>query len=128
MEPMNDFEQKLKRAMAAQDPPEGFTDRVLARVREAETARREPAPPPHTAPWWKTWLNVFAVPAWRVATAAALALLLTISGITGYQRYQERKRAEKALADLMVALQITSKELRTALVEQPGHSHEVRQQ
>src|SRR5688500_8916341 len=128
MEPMNDFEQKLKRAMSRQDPPEGFTERVLARVREAETERRQPAPAPHAAPWWKAWLNVFAVPAWRVATAAALALVLTISGITAYQRHQERKRAEKALADLMIALQITTKELRTALVETPGHSHEVRQQ
>ncbi len=128
MDPMNEFEQKVKRAMAGQDPPEGFADRVLARVREAESARREPASRPERTPWWKAWLNVFAVPAWRIATAGALALVLLVSGITAYQRHQERKRAEKAVADLMLALQVTSNELRTALVEQPRNTHEVRQQ
>lgn len=113
---MDAFEQKLKRALKHEEPPPGFAERVLAR---ALAAKAEPRP-------WPPWAWLFQ-PAWRVAMAGVLALALVIGGVIAYERRQERLRAERATAELMLALEITHSKLikvRNVLVER--HSNENR--
>ncbi len=93
---MNTFEDHLRHALRREDPPEGFEARVLARVQRAP--RRSPARP------------------WLMA-ASLLALLLPMGWM--YHRQTERRReaaeAERAQAELLLALQITSQKLNLAL-------------
>ena len=122
---MDSLERDLKRAMEPVEPPAGFADRVLTRIRDQQVRAQRRVPARDASGGWWTWL--FA-PAWRPALAAALSLFLVVAAGISYQRRQQEKRAEKAAAELMVALEITSEKLqrvRTVLVE-PKNSHEVR--
>lgn len=116
---MDPLEQKLKQALEAQDPPEDFADRVLKRCLDQQGAAAEPAPP-RGRPWdWKEWLFPRG---WRLALAGSLVVTILGVGI-GYHQHQERVRGEKARAELMLALQITGKQISRihhVLFEQPG--------
>ncbi len=87
---MNPLESRLREALRRQDPPEGFAERVLERARRM---------PPHRRP--SPWLM-----------AASLLGLLVPMG-WGYQAYQAHRRAEaeRAQAQLLLALQITHQKL-----------------
>jgi hypothetical protein len=72
---MNDLEKELGLALRREDPPEGFADRVLARV--ANEPRSEEAAPVLPFARRRSWIYavaaaaavlVFAFGAWRVAT------------------------------------------------------------
>jgi len=126
---MDPLEQKLKQALEGQDPPEGFADRVLRRCldQRAAEATASPAPArerPETRPSdWKEWL----VPrGWRLALAGSLVVVILGVGI-GYRQHQERLRGEKAHAELMLALEITGKQISRVhhvLIGQPGGAQE----
>ena len=87
---MHFSEDELKKALQRQDPGEGFTQRVMARV---EQARMEEKPAPAAkkkangafTPWWKLR------PAWIIAVAAVLFLS---AGWAGY-RYSEYRHGEE---------------------------------
>jgi len=85
---MNEFEHDLRSALRREQPPAGFTERVLART-GVKTAPRT---------------------GWMAATIAA-CLLLSIGGFE-YRQYQGRK----AKNELLLALEIAGSKLN--LVEQ----------
>lgn len=106
---MDSLEMKLKRALKPDDPPGGFADRVLARIRTGRVT--DPSP----RPWWRAWL---VRPAWRVALAGGLACLMLIGLGLSYRWHKERLEAERerikgeqAHAQLLLALEVTSSTL-----------------
>jgi hypothetical protein len=91
---MNRLEETLRQALRREEPPEGFAQRVLARV-------ASPAPAP--GPW--VWLR------WAVAAALPLVLLLA------FQYNAERRRraeGERAKTQMLTALRITADKLEYA--------------
>ena len=104
------LEQRLKRALERDEPPEGFAERVMARVEQRRD--REGAHRPALVPLWPfAWLFR---PAWRMALVGALACMMLLSAGVAYREHQlrlkaeqERLKAEQARAELMLALEIT---------------------
>jgi hypothetical protein len=84
---MNEFEHDLRSALRREQPPAGFTERVLARTGVK------------TAPRRTGWM----------AAAIAACLLLSIGGFE-YRQYQGRK----AKNELLLALEITGSKLNLA--------------
>ena len=97
---MSRLEDALRDALRREDPPEGFAERVLARV-------GSPAPAAASGPWERL-AGWFWLPAMRVATAGALSVVLA-TGIL-YQ-HARQARAEAARRQVIVALRITSETL-----------------
>ena len=89
---MSDFEQDLRKALSHRDPPPGFADRVVARVPRRTFSRQ--------------WL------------ALAAAILIVIAGLSMWQLRQREARlaADRARADLIRALEITTSSLETARI------------
>jgi hypothetical protein len=102
---MTDFEQELKRALRRCDPPEGFADRVLARVVAAQTQ-------PTSRPQFSRWH--WPVLRW-VAVAAMLAIIgAAVLGYAGHERRVEEANGQAAKQQVMLALRITGSKLRVA--------------
>ncbi|HUZ47888.1 MAG TPA: hypothetical protein VMW54_14730 [Terriglobia bacterium] len=102
MKPLDD---ELRSALKRQEPPEGFAARVLNRL---ESENPEQGLPAHNAAWWRR-----PVLRW---TAVVAACLLVVAGVARYQhRQREHARAEQASRQAVLALEIASAELRTAL-------------
>ena len=95
-EPMSEFEQELTQAMRAVDPPEGFADRVMARV-EAP-ARGKVLTMPHMPRMW---------------ASGAVAAALLVGALVGEQTHlrHERERAEQAQRQFDTAMRITDQTL-----------------
>jgi hypothetical protein len=94
---MTPFEDELKKALARCEPPDGFTERLAARI-SALPRRRSSS------------LNSVV---WRWAAIAA-AVLVLLSGAV-FQREHEREiKGEEAKQQLLVALRITSSKLQQA--------------
>lgn len=88
---MNHMEQELREALKRVEPPPGFADRVMARV----PARRGAAIP-------RSWM----------AAAAAVLVAVVGAGSWEYQRTRDQRiAAEKAKAELIFALELTSSKL-----------------
>lgn len=89
-----DLENKLRAALQPQDPGPDFVASVMARVQaQPEAARPAPAGRLH---------------AWRMPLAMAATLAVLAVGVNWHLG---QRRAERAGAELMLALQITSYEL-----------------
>ena len=101
---MRDLEQELKRALRRCDPPEGFADRVLARVAAGQT---ESTSRPLVSKWHWPVLRWTAVPAMLAIIAAAL-------GYTAHERRLEKANGQAARQQVMLALRITGSKLRVA--------------
>ena len=100
---MNHIDEELRKALKRVEPPDGFADRVLARVAE-ERAR------PGLLDRIRAW---FATPQLRWAAAAAMCLVM-VAGIA-YQREMERRaEGRHAKEQVMLALKITAKQLQVA--------------
>jgi anti-sigma factor RsiW len=100
---MSRLDDALREALRREDPPEGFTERVLARIE-----RR----PEQQAPW-RGWLAGLRAPSLRWATAFAAAGL--VIGSYEYRAWkQEQIKGEKARDEVMLALRITGSKLRFA--------------
>jgi len=100
---MSRLEDDLRQALSRQEPSDGFADRVLARVQ---------AEPPRVS-LWERLSGLFRMPALRLATVAALCMVLAI-GIGFEQQRRSREQGEAAKQKLMLALRITSSKLQTA--------------
>jgi hypothetical protein len=98
----NEIDEQLKRALRPCEPPEGFADRVLARVQGQTSPTRRSI--------WTLW----RMPSLRWAAAAAL-IAVAVTGI-GYQihKRQEEAEARAAKQQVMLALRITGSKLRVA--------------
>ena len=101
---MNPWEESLREALRRKAAPEGFADRVLARIRELPVREKRP--------WFR--LRAFiARPALRWA-AAVLCLAIAVS--VAYREQQERQRRQGEIARMQVkqALRIASVKLNAA--------------
>ena len=88
---MSPLENELKSAMERREPPEGFADRVMARI-----------PPRKRRAWSHSWF------------AAAAAALIAIAGPAAYEHQKAerlRREGERAKAELVMALEIASEKL-----------------
>lgn len=92
---------RLRRALSQVDPPDGFARRVRERV------ARDTAGRPRAAASRSLWRRR----RWIPAAAAAAALLL--GGPLAWREYDARKDALAARAQVVLALQIASRELNT---------------
>lgn len=85
---MHFSEDDLREALKRKDPSDGFTQRVMARVEQAQPGNKTvPTKKPNGA--FLSWLT--HRPAWAIALAA---MLLLAFGIGGYQ-YSEYRHAEE---------------------------------
>jgi hypothetical protein len=102
---VNRFDDELRSALSRREPPDGFAERVMARLPGAK--RRH------------NWLPRSWMPA-----AAAVLIAVFGTGSWEYTRVrQERLEAERAKAELIEALELTSVKLqatRTKLLEKTG--------
>lgn len=87
---MSGWDDELRRELARQQPPAGFTNRVMARVQQASVPRRR-------LPWQQ----------WQWAAACIVVCLLAGSARWETQR-RERVRQETARSQLLQALQVTT--------------------
>ena len=103
---MNYSDEELKSALRRRDAPEGFADRVLARVateKAAQSVRRR-----------ESILTFFMRPLARWASAAALTGALVAGGIHYRNLQRERVEGEAAKQQLMLALRIAGSKLQLA--------------
>ena len=88
---MRNFEDELKIALRRQDPPGGFTDRVMARIPRTAPARQ----------WRWDWL--------AVAAAASFAVI----GGGAWEHQRRQVEGEIAKKQLIYALTVASESLQT---------------
>ncbi len=93
---MDDFERELHEQLQLRSAPEGFADRVMARVPQRQRPRF-------------AWLRL-GTPAWRWAAAAVLVASVLLGGIE-HDR-QQRLAGERAREQVLLALRITGSTLR----------------
>ena len=93
----------LKSALRRQDAPDGFADRVLARVamQNQPPVRRD------------SWLSLFTQPIVRWAALAAVATAM-IAGVHVYNVHREQAKGEAAKQRLMLALRVAGSKLQLA--------------
>lgn len=94
-------EQDLREALRTRPAPEGFTRRMMLRA-EAELAA--PGPMDRLATSLARW---FSLPALRFAAVAAV-LIAVLAGTLAWQQQQRRVEGERARAQVLLALRITS--------------------
>jgi anti-sigma factor RsiW len=94
VERIDDFERELKEQLQARPAPEGFTQRVMARVPERRT--------------WK-WLGL-GMPAWRWAVVTLLVAGMVLGGLE--RDREQRVAGERAREQVLLALRITGSTLR----------------
>jgi anti-sigma factor RsiW len=102
---MHFSEDDLRAALKRQDPGEGFTQRVMARVNQASGAPEKPAR--------RFWLWQL-----RPALAALAAVLLLVAGLGLAYRHQQtiqQARAKKAQQEAVLALRIANTTLNRVL-------------
>lgn len=108
------LEDDLRAALRPVEPPEGFEQRVLARLDESGGNRRGPA-------------RTFS--AWAAAAGLAFA---SVAGIAVYNHQQQealqRQRALDARDQLILALQITGKKLDAVRAQINSTNHEANHQ
>jgi negative regulator of sigma E activity len=102
---MKRLDDKLRNLLKRREPPDGFAERVLSRLKTDSSKRKLKR---ETARFWRR-------PVLRWA-AAAVACLLVAIGIARYKHQQRvRAQAEQASRQAVLALEITRTELNTAL-------------
>ncbi len=99
---MNPWEESLREALRRKAAPEGFADRVLARIRELPVREKRP--------WFRAFL---ARPALRWAVAA-LCLAIVVSVAYREQQVRQRRQGEIARMQVKQALRIASAKLNAA--------------
>jgi hypothetical protein len=88
---MNDLDEQLRNAFRRHEPPDGFVNRVMARIPEK---RKQPV-------WNHQWL----------AVAAAACVAVVGSGV--WEQHRRQAEGEKAKQELIYALTVASETLQT---------------
>jgi len=112
---MHFSEYDLRAALKRKDPGAGFTQRVMARVNQAESKAEQPE---RKRTWW--WSRMWSL---HPVLAGALAVLLVVAAASmGFVRYQQaaqqRQEAQKARAaeqQVRLALRITNTKMNQVL-------------
>ncbi len=99
----NGLEDALKHALRRQDPPEDFTQQVMARVAVHNSSQ----------PQRESWLSLFTQPILRWAALAVVAAAM-IFGVHIYTLRHERAQGEAAKQRLMLALRVAGSKLQLA--------------
>lgn len=90
---MSDFEQDLREALQRREPPDGFTERVMARV---------PREIPRRTGVGRHWM------------AIAATLCIGVVGTSSWQIHRRQVEGERAKQELFYALAVASGKLDTA--------------
>ena len=93
---MTPFEEEVKKALDRCEPPEGFTERLAARIAALPAAR-------------KRGVNT----SWSWAAAAA-AMMLLVGGAAVEKRYEQARKGEMAKQQVLLAMRITNAKLQQA--------------
>ena len=96
---MNEFEKKLRDALTRAEPPDGFAERLMARIPERPRVgvRRSP----------------MCLPGWMPAAAAVLIGTFGAASYEYLKAQKQRHEAEQARRELIYALQVTKVKLST---------------
>jgi hypothetical protein len=104
------FEHELKRALRAEDPGDAFTQRVLNRVNADAGAvtplSNDRAPVPLD--------RKNAAPFWRVALPFAASVAIAVGGAALVQHARYVDEGQRARAQVLTALRLTSEKLNVA--------------
>jgi len=100
---MSRFDDELREALKRVDPPDGFSERVLARVAE-ERAKPSLIERFRRALW---------APRMRWAAVGALSLAI-LAGVQHQRAVEQRARGEQAKEQVLLALRITAEQIQTA--------------
>jgi hypothetical protein len=100
----NGLDDALKQALRRQEAPDGFAQRVMARVAVQDSAPR---------PVRDSWRGLFTQPIMRWAALAAVAAAM-ILGVHLYNVHRERAEGEAAKQRLMLALRVAGSKLQLA--------------
>lgn len=112
---MNEFEDRLRKALHRQPAPEGFAEKVMARI----AAVPDPGPQPR-----RGFMAFFATPLFRWAAAVAVCLLI-VGGAAHFERQQRlRRQGEVASVQVKQALRIASVKLNVARKKVQGIGRE----
>ncbi|HEY1502162.1 MAG TPA: hypothetical protein VGF88_21475 [Acidobacteriaceae bacterium] len=96
VEPLDEFERELREQLLARSAPQGFTDRLMARVPRQQSPRTR-------------WTE-FGLPMWRWAVAALLVAAMVMGGFE--RDRQQRLAGQRAKQQVLLALRITGSTLR----------------
>ena len=96
-----DIDRELRTVLQRQRPDAGFSERVMAAVREADNQRLT------TGNLTQRWR------AWR-AVAAAAVLTAFLGGWAAHEAAERRAEGQRAREEVLLALRITSEKLRNA--------------
>jgi hypothetical protein len=120
---MNSFDDELRHAFSREEPSPDFTDRVMARIAEAQKLEK----PREKPDWLKRLVGFFQpismkwAPQMKWAMAGAMAILLIIAGFGVHTRRENERRrlaeiaeGERAKEQFMLAMRITSAKLNIA--------------
>ena len=110
---MNRFEDALREALRREEPPEGFAERVLGRIRNQAALERTATDVREAIGTWNSLLAAFRGPRVRWATACAAVAILA-GGLEYRSQRLERAQGERAREQVMLALRITGSKLRLA--------------
>jgi hypothetical protein len=88
------LENALRKAFERQEPPDGFADRVIARLPDGLPKKNRSAPA-----WRREWL--------AIAASACMGVI----GIGAWQQHQREVQGEKAKQELIYALTVASESL-----------------
>ena len=103
MKPLDD---ELRSLLRRKEPPEGFAERVTARI---DAAPSRPTIIRRVTKFWRR-------PVLRWAAVAAVVCVIAVASIVRYQHQQRmRAQAERASREAILALRITNQEIDTAL-------------
>ncbi len=106
---MTPFDEELKRALARVEPPEGFTERLAAKIGALPVQAKRSA----MQSWWR-W------------AAVAAALLVMVGGAAFEREHQREVEGQAAKEKLLVAMRITGAKLQHAhqqILEVEGETH-----
>jgi hypothetical protein len=99
---MNQFENEVRESLRRRNPPKGFAERTLARIREAEVLK--------TPSRWNQLRSVLSSRGWR--WAAVTSVLVLSVGLFTYSERARRLEGERAKEEVLFALRLTGSKLR----------------
>jgi hypothetical protein len=103
---MSPLDDELRKLLRPKEPPEGFADRVMARIEKS----------PARVTIGQRVSAFFRRPVLRWAAVTAVMCVVVVASIARYEQQQRmRVQAEQASEQAIVALRITNEEIDTAL-------------
>jgi negative regulator of sigma E activity len=125
---MSRWDDALREALRREEPPDGFAERVMARVKVEDA--RQATKVTHKGggyPGLSYWLAAFRRPHLRWATALA-GVVLAVGAVEYRNQMERRAEGERARDQVMLALRITGGKLRLTQAAVQRVSYRIREQ